>query len=159
MRRLLIAIAILAGLGVVVSSYGLWQHYAPLGAAFCNINESFSCDIVNKSAYSEIAGVPVALAGIVGYAVLAIIAIIAARGARTIAHGSEDWNEHRESLVILLASALIGFLFQAALTVVELWWIGAYCPICIASQVIILTITILACIVCRHGSHRLEQSS
>ncbi|MBI4449839.1 hypothetical protein HY634_02165, partial [Candidatus Uhrbacteria bacterium] len=47
MRKLLIAIALLAFLGIVVSSYALWQHYAPLGSAFCNLGETFSCDLVN----------------------------------------------------------------------------------------------------------------
>ena len=151
MRRLLLAITILAGLGIVVSSYGLWQHYAPLGAGFCNFNESFSCDVVNKSIYSEIFGIPVALVGIVGYAVLAIVGIWMMRIVRVspppAGRGSQrGWGLQSWSQLLLILS-LLGLIFQAGLTIVELWWIGAYCPICIVSQVIIVAIGAFAFIV------------
>ena len=48
---------ILAILGIVVSSYSL-MHHIELKAngatdAFCNVNDTFSCDDVAKSDYSE----------------------------------------------------------------------------------------------------------
>jgi len=69
-RRLCLVMAILAILGIVVSSASLTQHYRKSKTSFCDFGESFNCDIVNRSEYSTIAGVPVALIGILGYAAL-----------------------------------------------------------------------------------------
>lgn len=143
MRRFLITIATLSSLGVAVSAYGLWQHYAPLGASFCNVSETFSCDIVNKSAYSEIGGIPVALVGIMGYAVLGLVAIALIRVMYTRDADSAAARMRRSGMRALLALAFLGLAFQAVFTVIEFWWIGAYCPICIASQVIVLAIAVV----------------
>ena len=67
LRRLMIAIAALALAGVVVSSVSLYHHYGTSATSYCDIGENFNCDIVNRSTFSTVAGVPVALIGITGY--------------------------------------------------------------------------------------------
>ncbi len=64
------AVAILALCGIVVSSVSLQHHYATSKTAYCDIGETFNCDIVNRSEYSSILGIPVALIGMLGYAAL-----------------------------------------------------------------------------------------
>src|SRR5258708_39387599 len=65
--RLLLLIAILAVAGALVSSVSLYPHYGKSATSYCDFGESFNCDIVNRSTYSTIAGVPVALVGIFAY--------------------------------------------------------------------------------------------
>ena len=131
MKKLLITIAILSVLGVGVSSYALWQHYAPLGAAFCNVNETFSCDIVNKSEFSEFLGVPVAGIGLVAY--LGFLAVsIGVLIDRAAAPRVLPW---------LLVAAIGGLGFSAYLTYIEFFVIGAVCILCVTSQALILGIS------------------
>jgi len=70
------AVAVLAVLGIVVSSVSLQHHFANSKTAYCDIGEAFSCDIVNRSQYSSILGIPVALVGMLGYGALAGLALL-----------------------------------------------------------------------------------
>src|SRR5438270_10977019 len=67
-RRLSLAIALLAVLGVGVSSVSLDHHFRKSKTSYCASGESFNCDLVTGSEYSTVAGVPVQLIGLVGYA-------------------------------------------------------------------------------------------
>ncbi|HEY1270447.1 MAG TPA: vitamin K epoxide reductase family protein, partial [Terriglobales bacterium] len=58
-RRMGIAIAALAVTGVIVSGVSLQHHFAKSKTSFCNLGETLNCDIVNRSAYSKIMGIPV----------------------------------------------------------------------------------------------------
>jgi hypothetical protein len=60
-RRLLLAIAIFALLGIAVSSVSLDHHFRKSKTSYCDFGQAFNCDIVNRSEYSTVAGVPVAL--------------------------------------------------------------------------------------------------
>src|SRR5579863_6966348 len=63
-------IAILSVAGIGVSAVSLQRHYAKSATSFCEFGEKFNCDIVNRSEYSEVMGIPVAGIGVVGYGVL-----------------------------------------------------------------------------------------
>ena len=69
-RRICLVIAVLALAGIAVSSLALQNHYAKSASSYCDLGESFNCDIVNRSTYSVVLGLPVALIGIIGYAML-----------------------------------------------------------------------------------------
>ena len=56
-------VAILAVGGIVVSSVSLQHHYGTSKTKFCDIGNTFNCDIVNRSEYSSVLGIPVALIG------------------------------------------------------------------------------------------------
>ncbi|TAL19234.1 hypothetical protein EPN90_04095, partial [Patescibacteria group bacterium] len=109
----------------------LVQHWGPLGSGVCNWGERISCDLVNKSVFSEIGGVPVAIIGIVGYASLLLAALIL--------HNKKN----RRAAGFLLLLVLGGLLFSFYLTWMEIYWLRAYCPICLVSQSLILAITLL----------------
>src|SRR5262249_22817246 len=68
LHRLCSVIAILAVAGIAVSSVSLQHHYAKSKTAYCDFGNTFNCDIVNRSEYSELLGIPVALIGMAGYA-------------------------------------------------------------------------------------------
>ena len=104
----------LAGLGI--AGYLTIAHYA--GASpVCAI--SHGCATVQQSRYAELAGVPVALLGLAGYA--AILASLARDG------------EGARTLTAFLA--LAGFGFSAWLTYVEVARLDAVCSWCVASAV------------------------
>ena len=73
-RRVFQLIAVLALAGVVVSSVSLHHHYGTSQTNYCDFGASFNCDIVNRSVYSTVLGMPDALIGILGYGLLLALA-------------------------------------------------------------------------------------
>ena len=112
-RRLSLAVA---GLGLVIAGYLTAVHYAG-GEPVCAI--AHGCATVQKSRYAELAGVPVALLGLLGY--LAILAALA-----------RDGERGRTAVAFL---SLAGFGFSAWLTYVEVARLDAICVWCVASAV------------------------
>ncbi|OHA46384.1 MAG: hypothetical protein A3A80_03420 [Candidatus Terrybacteria bacterium RIFCSPLOWO2_01_FULL_44_24] len=121
-------VSFLSALGVVISVYALYQHYGPVGTAFCNISDKFSCDLVNKSSWSEIGGMPVALFGIIGYAAIFILTL----------HRPASWEK------LLVIFTILGFLFSLYLTYLEAFVILVWCIICLASIIIMTALTLLS---------------
>ena len=129
-NRLMSLVAIIAVCGIVVSAESLQHHYATSKTAFCDIGETFNCDIVNRSEYSSIFGIPVALMGMLGYAALAGLATV--------------YRERRETPVMLLSGAAVGLAFALYLTYIEARVLGVYCILCLSSLALIAMTTILA---------------
>jgi vitamin-K-epoxide reductase (warfarin-sensitive) len=132
-QRLMSLIAILAVCGIVVSSTSLQHHYATSKTAYCDIGEAFNCDIVNRSEYSSILGIPVALIGMIGYAALAGLATV--------------YRERRETPPMLFGGAAAGLAFALYLTYIEGHVLGVWCILCLSSLALIATITILSALV------------
>src|ERR1700722_4246412 len=82
-RRIVLLIALLALAGAAVSSVSLYHHYGTSQTTYCDFGENFNCDIVNRSIYSTILGVPVALIGIVGFLGLMVLATVFRNRAET----------------------------------------------------------------------------
>ena len=129
-RILYLAISVLAVAGVVVSAVSLQRHYAKSASAFCDFGERFNCDIVNRSEYSTIVGIPVAGIGVAGYVALLVLAAFMRRRPET---------PNR-----LLGAALAGLAFALYLTYVEAYVLDTWCILCLASLGLIATITVLA---------------
>ena len=124
------ASAVLSLAGVFVSAY-LWLYkQGRIGSIVCG---SGGCETVQFSRWSEFLGVDVALIGILGYAVLLVIALAGVQ--RPASHWPSQW-------LALLAGG--GVLFAAYLTWLELFVIDAICRWCVGSAVIITLIFILA---------------
>jgi uncharacterized membrane protein len=117
-RALRIAMILLTVIGVGIASYVTYVHYAGIKPA-CTAGES--CTKVQTSAYSELAGVPVALMGLIGY--LAILATLLA-------------PETETTRFATLALTLGGFGFSAYLTYRELFSIHAICEWCVSSAIV-----------------------
>jgi uncharacterized membrane protein len=129
-ERLMSLIAILAVCGLVVSSVSLQHHYATSKTAYCDIGGTFNCDIVNRSEYSKILGIPVALIGMLGYASLVGLATVC--------------RERRETPAMLFGAAATGLAFALYLTYIEARVLGVWCILCLSSLALIATTTILA---------------
>ena len=129
-RVLFLIVAALSLAGVVDSSIALERHFAKSATQFCDFNQRFNCDIVNRSEYSTVVGIPVAAIGVAGYAALFILATF--------------WRRRPQTPNRLLGAAIAGLVFALYLTYIEAYELMTWCILCIASLVFILLITTLA---------------
>lgn len=126
-RTLFGIIAALAILGMVDSAIALQRHYAKSATQFCDFSQRFSCDIVNRSEQSSIAGIPVAGIGVVGYGLILLLAT--------------RWRSIEETPTRLLIAALAGLGFALYLTYVEAYVLETWCILCVISLCIIFLIS------------------
>ena len=112
LRIVLIAITVL---GVALASYLTYVHYAEI-KPLCTAGNS--CIKVQSSVYSKLAGVPVALIGLIGYILIL---------------GSLLVRESETSRLATMSLTLVGFAFSGYLTYRELFSIHAICEWCASS--------------------------
>lgn len=127
---LFVAIAVLSLAGIVDSAISLQRHYAKSATNFCDFTQKFNCDIVNRSEYSTMAGIPVAGIGVAGYAALFVLATF--MKART------------ETPTRLLAASLAGLAFALYLTYIEAYELTTWCILCLISLGVISLISFLS---------------
>jgi uncharacterized membrane protein len=118
-------------LGLFVSAYLYLYKIGRIGTLACG---SGGCETVQTSPWSRFLGVDVALIGLLGYAVLLVVALLALRSTQV---------ERRPPALLLTALAAGGVLFTAYLTYLELFVIHAICRWCVGSAAIIVTILVL----------------
>jgi uncharacterized membrane protein len=121
--RLRVAIVVVSLVGVAIAGYLTYVHYAHV-APICS---SGGCEKVQTSKYAELAGIPVALLGLVAY--LSLIVTTAFRG-----------------LVAAFAGvliALVGVAFSGYLLWAQVSPIGAICQWCLGNDVTISVVAAL----------------
>ena len=104
--------------GAIVAGYLTWVHYDE-AALVCVAGGG--CETVQQSAYAEIAGIPVALLGLVSYVV--VVGLVA-----------RDTSTARLAAAMI---ALVGLLFSLYLLALQLFVIDAVCAWCLANDVVI----------------------
>lgn len=115
---------VLALVGLAIAAYLTYVHYRGI-ASVCAI--AHGCEQVQTSEWSRLAGVPVALLGLLGYA--GITAALLARG--------------EAALLAAAAQAVVGAGFSAYLTYREIWTIDAICVWCVASAIVLTLLAIV----------------
>jgi len=118
---------------MAVSAVSLQRHYAKSASGFCDFGEKFNCDVVNRSEYSEIVGIPVAGIGIAGYGVLLAF--------------STFFRARVETPIRLLGAAFAGLAFALYLTYLEGHVLDTWCILCLSSLALIAAITGLAAVI------------
>ena len=118
---------VLTVIGLGVASYLTYIHYAGI-KPLCGTTGG-SCETVQTSLYSHLAGVPVALMGLIGY--VSIFALLLG-------------PDNETTRFATVAVTIIGFGFSAYLTYRELFSIHAICEWCVSSAVILTVLTCLA---------------
>jgi uncharacterized membrane protein len=108
---------VISALGIAIAGYLTYVHYAGI-TPVCEI--AHGCAKVQTSQWSKVAGVPVALLGLLGYG--GILAALFVRG--------------EAAATAAAAMALVGAGFSAYLTYREVFTIGAICIWCVASAVL-----------------------
>jgi len=122
--RLHKAIFAVAVLGLGVAGYLTYAHYAGIDPA-CGI--AHGCSRVQASDWSDLAGIPVALIGLLGYLVIFATLFVPGERGRLAAVGL-SW---------------VGFGFSIYLTYVEIHEIDAICQWCVASALCMTALTVL----------------
>jgi len=129
-------VALLAVAGIVVSAMALHVHYMdPAAAPPCAVTEKFDCGAVNHSRFAVFPPrtfdedpksghhVPIATLGIIGYALIAALAL-----------AGWWW--------LAFQASLIGFLFAGFLSYLEAFVLEKWCVYCLWSQGIIAAILV-----------------
>ncbi len=130
LRWWLMVVLALGGIGVAG-----YLSYAYLWSQSIVCGESQGCDLVAQSSYAWMFGVPIALLGLLTYLVLLVL-LVARR----------QVGENLEAYVPLaiLGISLVGALFSAYLTYLELYVILAVCKWCVASALIMAVLVVLS---------------
>lgn len=115
---------ILAILGIVVSSLALREHYREYGDSPCSINEHWDCGVVNHSRFAMLGPIPVATVGIIGYVLMAVLALM-------------RWYR------LLIIPTFAGLAFSLYLANIEAHILQVWCVYCVASLVIISLMCLL----------------
>jgi uncharacterized membrane protein len=118
------AILVSAAAGAVIATYLTYTHYAHV-APICT---SGGCEKVQHSSYAELAGIPVAVLGLIAYCALAATTL--RRGVAAATAGA--------------VIALGGAGFSAYLLWAQLGPIGAICQWCVANDVVIAIAALLS---------------
>jgi uncharacterized membrane protein len=125
-RALRITLIVLSVIGVALATYLTYIHYANI-KPLCGRGGG-TCLKVQTSQYSKLAGVPVALMGLIGY--IAILGTL-------LAPEEERWRFATAALT------LGGFAFSAYLTYREVFTLHKICEWCVGSAVLM---TIMVCL-------------
>ena len=118
---------VLTLIGIGVATYLTYIHYAGI-KPLCGRNGG-GCEIVQTSVYSKLAGVPVALIGLIGYVLIFASLVV---------------PETETSRLATVAFTVVGFGFSAYLTYREVFSIHHICEWCVSSFVIVTAIMCLA---------------
>ncbi|MBV8049928.1 MAG: vitamin K epoxide reductase family protein [Acidobacteriaceae bacterium] len=138
-QRVFSLIAVLAMAGIVVSCVSLYHHYQTSKTTYCDFGDNFNCDIVNRSTYSTVLGVPDALIGILGYGSLLWFATV--------------YRTKSETPIFLLGASLVGLGFALYLTYIEAFVLATWCILCLSSLAVISLITVFSAVLAA-GSRR-----
>lgn len=130
MRSVLFLIKILAGIGILLALYLLWEQLARPAFQPCSINATVNCDAIVSGAVSKTLGVPTPLIGLVGYIIILCAAVL-------------------KKKKLLLGMATFGLVFCLWIGYVELFRLYVVCPVCIGCELIMTTVFILSIVVIR----------
>lgn len=128
-------IQIISVLGLLVANY-LYLFHEGVLIVGCTGSGWDDCGAVSgpTATYSAIGPIPVALIGLVGYALIFLLTWL------------KDWEPLAEGYLpeLLLGAASLGFLFTLGLTALEAFVIHAFCRYCLVSALFITIIFILS---------------
>jgi uncharacterized membrane protein len=112
--------------GVALSGVSLYNHYSLSATEYCDFDELFNCDLVNRSSYARILGVPVALIGLLGFGALLASLLVS---------GGAVWSALR------FCASLVGLAFATYLALVEGFVLHTWCVLCLGSLVMIIGVS------------------
>jgi len=149
-RTLVQTVKVLALLGVILSSYLIYAHfYSASGLCPPLTDGTVPCDIVNKSIYAEIMGIPVAILGFFGYVMIFLFGFLLSN--REVysrrSHVIEKYEQRLEGL--LTAVILVAALFTVWLNYVQFYVIKTLCIGCELSAMTIAILLLLSYVIWR----------
>jgi uncharacterized membrane protein/protein-disulfide isomerase len=134
--RLMVLVLALVGLGFAGSS--AWVHYRlltqPAYVSPCDINATFSCSQVYMSQYGAIRGVPVAIFGVIWFALVGLLAAFA--------RPSEKKNDATGAYIFALSTVGLGAILYLAYASFVVLKTG--CILCIGTYVAVIGIFLVS---------------
>ncbi len=120
-------IKVLSFIGVILAIYLLWQQMFRPAFKPCSINETVNCDAVISGPVAKTLGIPTPLYGLIGYIVIFIASV---------------YKKNK----LILGMATFGLLFCLYIAYIELFILNVICPVCIACQIIMISVFTLGII-------------
>ncbi len=118
-------IAVLAVAGIVVSCLALAVHYGPPAQPIDLVHSAWNSAYVNQSPFATVYRLPVALLGVAGYLLVAVLAL-----------------QHRVVLTVYFAG--FGLAYGLYLTNIEAHILHVWCVYCVVSLILTVAIAVLA---------------
>ena len=130
-RRLRLAVGVLAAAGAAVAGYLVYARYTDTTL----VCATGGCETVQQSDYAVLAGIPVAVLGLVAYLLLLATAFTSSELARLVG----------------AVVSVSGTLFAAYLLYAQIVLIDAVCQWCVASDVLITLLAVTCVLRLRSG--------
>jgi uncharacterized membrane protein/protein-disulfide isomerase len=134
-RKLLVAFGVL---GLAASSAAVWVHYHlivnPDYTSFCDVSATVSCKQAYVSRYGSVAGVPVAVGGLVFFA-LVLLLVWGSRGKSRIADSAPAYIFSLSTLAL----AVVLYLAYASFFILK-----EVCPLCVATYVAVAGVFVMS---------------
>lgn len=109
----------------MLATYLLFNFITKPEIESCYVNNLVNCDAVTKGSLSTLLGIPVALIGLTGYIIILFSSIF-------------------KKTKLLLAMTTFGMIFCLYLTLQEVFMLNVVCPVCLACQLVMLFVFIIA---------------
>jgi len=126
-------VKILAGIGIILAIYLLWEQTFPSKFIPCNINSTVNCNAVISGIVAKTLGIPTPLIGLIGYIVILFSAF-------------------KKNAKLVLGMATFGLVFCLYIAYRELFQLHVVCPVCVACQLDMITVFILGILLTRKSS-------
>lgn len=127
-------IKILAGFGILLSVYLLWQQFFRPAFQPCYVNSFINCNAVISGPVAKTFGISTPLYGFIGYIVILFAVYI-------------------QNKKLLLSMAGFGLVFCLYIGYIELFQLRVICPVCITCQLVMISIFSLALVILRKKNH------
>ncbi|MCX6816637.1 MAG: vitamin K epoxide reductase family protein [Candidatus Beckwithbacteria bacterium] len=116
---------ILCLIGILLASYLFYNYLAVIPSGLCNISQTVNCEAVTKGNLATLFGIPVSLVGLIGYILILYASLM-------------------KLLKLHLFMSTFGMLFCLRLTYLEIFMENVLCPVCLACQLVMLTLFIIS---------------
>jgi len=135
-RGLWVAALVMLMVGLVLSGELIRLHIEATSDAaynsYCSVSETVSCDTVARSEYAIAFGVPLAVWGVFGYALMALIAGLGLRG------------RSRSMAAPFAGLAIFSLAVSLVLAAISHFLIQAWCLVCVGTYVVNLAVAVLS---------------
>jgi uncharacterized membrane protein len=135
MSKVFLTIKILSVIGVILAIYLLVEQFTQSSFRPCTINATVNCDAIISGPVAKTLGVPTPLYGFLGYIVIFVAASMRKKK-------------------LLLSMAAFGLAFCLWIAYQELVILRVICPVCIACQIIMISVFSLAVVVWKSTKHK-----
>jgi uncharacterized membrane protein len=134
------AVIALCALGASFMSYLAYLHFKTTPGTLCDFGAGFSCEIVNKSVYSTLLGVPLSLLGLTYF--VGVAALV--------------WKKFLpDGYHFIQAFTISSLIFSADLSFIEFHELGAICVFCEASKLVMIAILGITALSAHRDSRRI----